>query len=69
MDYLIKSAQQHESFRRPELEALAALARIDLKIVEYDPEVRMPRQKVVVLTYDSHHTASCNWNQTRWHED
>jgi tRNA (guanine10-N2)-methyltransferase len=47
MDYLIRSAQQHESFRQPELEALAALSRSDLKIVEYDPQVGIPKQEAV----------------------
>jgi tRNA G10 N-methylase Trm11 len=47
MDYLIRSAQHHESFRRPELEALAALSRADLKIVEYDQEASVPKQETV----------------------
>jgi hypothetical protein len=46
MEYLIRSAQQHESFRRPELEALAALSGVDLKILEYDPEVRIAKRDI-----------------------
>ncbi|KAJ4514056.1 hypothetical protein HRR83_006554 [Exophiala dermatitidis] len=34
-DYLIRLAQAHESFRRPELEALSSLANLPCKIVEY----------------------------------
>ncbi|KAL3476340.1 SIR2-domain-containing protein [Aspergillus californicus] len=36
MDYLIRFAQQHETFRRPEIQALANLANIDLEIISYD---------------------------------
>jgi tRNA G10 N-methylase Trm11 len=45
MDYLILAAQKHESFRRPELEALAVLSGIALQVVEYDPQVRIPPGK------------------------
>jgi hypothetical protein len=36
MEYLIRFAQVHESFRRPEIQALAALAGIDLEIISYN---------------------------------
>ncbi|KAE8375121.1 hypothetical protein BDV26DRAFT_283698 [Aspergillus bertholletiae] len=36
MEYVIRFAQVHETFRRPEIESLAALAGIDLEIVYYD---------------------------------
>lgn len=36
MEYLIRFAQAHETFRRPEIEALASLAGIDLEIIFYD---------------------------------
>ncbi|KAF9887812.1 hypothetical protein FE257_009618 [Aspergillus nanangensis] len=36
MEYLIRFAQTHETFRRPELEALASLQGIDLEILFYD---------------------------------
>lgn len=35
MDYLIRFVQAHESFRRPELEALAQLANVQIQIVFY----------------------------------
>ncbi|KAK2755926.1 hypothetical protein FQN54_005722 [Arachnomyces sp. PD_36] len=35
-EYLIRLAQEHQSFRRPELEALATLERIDLEFLFYD---------------------------------
>lgn len=37
MDYLIRFVQAHETFRRPELEALARLAGVDIEIVFYSP--------------------------------
>lgn len=40
MEYLIRFAQSHESFRRPEIEALADLAGIELDILFYDGSVR-----------------------------
>ncbi|KAB8276785.1 hypothetical protein BDV30DRAFT_224116 [Aspergillus minisclerotigenes] len=36
MEYVIRFAQVHETFRRPEIESLAALAGIDLEILYYD---------------------------------
>jgi tRNA G10 N-methylase Trm11 len=39
MEYLIRLAQMHETFRRPELEALAVLHNVDLEILEYSDEV------------------------------
>jgi tRNA (guanine10-N2)-methyltransferase len=35
MDYLIRFVQAHEAFRRPELEALASLAGVEIEIVFY----------------------------------
>ena len=40
MEYLIRLAQMHETFRRPELEALVVLHNVDLEILEYSDEVR-----------------------------
>lgn len=40
MEYLIRLAQMHETFRRPELEALAVLHNVDLEILEYSDQVR-----------------------------
>jgi hypothetical protein len=39
MEYVIRFAQVHETFRQPEIQALASLAGIDLKIVYYNPWV------------------------------
>jgi tRNA (guanine10-N2)-methyltransferase len=39
MEYLIRLAQMHETFRRPELESLAELHNVDLVILEYSDEV------------------------------
>lgn len=36
MEYLIRFAQTHESFRRPEIEALASLLDIDIEFLFYD---------------------------------
>ncbi|KAI5209656.1 tRNA guanosine-2'-O-methyltransferase [Aureobasidium subglaciale] len=38
MEYLIRLAQMHETFRKPELEALAVLHNVDLKILEYSDQ-------------------------------
>ncbi|RJE19207.1 RNA Methylase [Aspergillus sclerotialis] len=35
MEYLVRFAQSHESFRQPELQALATLAGIDIEIIYY----------------------------------
>lgn len=40
MDFVIKFASEHESFRLPEIEALADLEGVDLKVKEYNSEVR-----------------------------
>ncbi|GAD99370.1 RNA methylase family protein [Paecilomyces variotii No. 5] len=37
MEYLIRFAQAHETFRRPEIQALATLAGVDVEFVSYDP--------------------------------
>jgi hypothetical protein len=39
MDYLVRFAQTHESFRRPELQACATLAGVDLEILSYNEYV------------------------------
>jgi tRNA G10 N-methylase Trm11 len=36
MEYLIRFAQTHETFRQPELQALANLHNTDLEILHYD---------------------------------
>lgn len=39
MDFLIKFAQYHESFRQAEIEALAVVEKVDLTILSYDADV------------------------------
>lgn len=41
MDYLIRLIQIHESFRKPEIEALAVLAEIDVEFLLYREYVRL----------------------------
>ncbi|KAK6227598.1 hypothetical protein QIS74_01153 [Colletotrichum tabaci] len=38
MEYLVRFSQAHKSFRLPELQALADLEGIDMKVVEYSPD-------------------------------
>lgn len=40
MDYLVRFAQVHESFRKPELQALADLSRLDVEFLDYSQYVR-----------------------------
>lgn len=42
MEYLIRFAQTHETFRRPEIEALASLVGVDVEFVLYDRYVCFP---------------------------
>lgn len=68
MDFLIKFASEHESFRVPEIEALAIIENLDLKIKEYDREVRRKATTTQPLISKSHphsslyslHSASSN---------
>ena len=39
MEYLVRLAQCHESFRQPELEAVATLIGVDIEIISYDDNV------------------------------
>ena len=39
MEYLIRLVQNHETFRKPELEALARIANVNLKIISYNQYV------------------------------
>lgn len=38
-EYLVRLVQMHETFRVPELEALAKLANLTLEVVHYDETV------------------------------
>lgn len=40
MDFLIKFAQVHETFRLPEIEALAIVQGVDMKVLQYSLDVR-----------------------------
>ena len=42
MEYLIRLVQVHETFRRPELEALAKIYNIELEFIVYDEQVGFP---------------------------
>jgi tRNA G10 N-methylase Trm11 len=39
MEFLVRLVQQHESFRKPELEALGQLHNLELKFVTYNETV------------------------------
>lgn len=45
LDYLVRFVQAHETFRKPELAALAALAEIDLEFLFYSEYVRSGPQQ------------------------
>lgn len=49
MEYLIRFSQSHESFRIPELEALADLVNIKVEVVLYRPDVSGPGTLVCSL--------------------
>ncbi|WZH43439.1 S-adenosyl-L-methionine-dependent methyltransferase [Fusarium acuminatum] len=51
MDFLIKFAQAHETFRVPEIEALALVESVDMKIVDYSQDVRFPQMTSMPETY------------------
>lgn len=51
MDFLIKFAQAHETFRVPEIEALALVEGLDMKIVDYSQDVRFPQMTSIPETY------------------
>ena len=49
MEYLIRLAQVHESFRKPEILALATLAGIKVEFLVYDERVRTCRDTLLRL--------------------
>lgn len=51
MDFLVRFVQVHESFRKPELEALAELQAIHLKVLQYQPDVRQFRSLIEMLLF------------------
>jgi tRNA (guanine10-N2)-methyltransferase len=46
MEFIIKFAQTHETFRVAEIESLAVVEKLDLKIIEYDADVSLSQQQV-----------------------
>lgn len=54
MEYLIRFAQAHETFRRPEIEALAKLAGIDVEFLFYDKYVRSQHTAVYLYFHLLH---------------
>ncbi|KDN61897.1 hypothetical protein CSUB01_07549 [Colletotrichum sublineola] len=56
MEYLVRFSQAHESFRLPELQALADLEGIAMKVIEYSPDVSVhPLLFWAVLNAFSHY--------------
>jgi len=43
-EYLIRFSQQHEAFRRAEIEAIAELLKLDMEITFYDSDVGFARK-------------------------
>lgn len=41
MEFLIKFAQAHESFRLPEIKALAIVEGVEMTVMKYDLDVRL----------------------------
>lgn len=52
MEYLIRFAQAHESFRKPEIEALAALGGIDIEFLVYHEHVCLNAITRLLLSMD-----------------
>lgn len=50
MDYLIRFSQSYETFRLPEIQALADLEGIDMKVISYSNDVR----PLSLTTFQSH---------------
>lgn len=53
MEYLIRFVQVHETFRKPEVEALAALANFRVEFLDYSECVRSPfsHRSVVIVCF------------------
>lgn len=49
MEFLIKFAQAHETFRVPEIEALALVEGLEMKIVDYSQDVRYPSHQYMLV--------------------
>lgn len=53
MEYLIRFAQAHESFRQAEIQALADLAGVKLEIIHYDKNVSSINSFLLFLSPDN----------------
>lgn len=53
MDYLVRFSQSHETFRLPELESLAIIEGIDLKVISYSLEVSVTVFTLSRMLYSS----------------
>lgn len=42
MEYLVRFVQLHETFRVPELQAVASIAGVDMQVLDYDQDVWLP---------------------------
>jgi tRNA G10 N-methylase Trm11 len=62
MKFLVRFTQSHETFRLAEIQALADLENIDLKVISYGPEVRQNYDEQFFVTpwlsFHSHHFVS-----------
>ena len=54
MDYLIRFSQSHETFRLPEIQALAVIEGVDLKVVSYSLDACIfPSLPILLLLFFS----------------
>ena len=59
-DYLIRFVQVHETFRRPEIEALAVLADINIEFLSYSEYVCSILSYTTSMGYSSYSSSSCS---------
>ncbi|KAK6205965.1 hypothetical protein LQW54_008028 [Pestalotiopsis sp. IQ-011] len=81
MEYLIRFSQSHETFRLPEIQALAELGKIDMKVIYYHPEspyciVQLPSEDAArflmsrsILAQSIHEHWGTGNNYEELHED
>lgn len=56
MDYIIRFSQSHESFRLPEVQSLARLEDIDLKVLSYSQDVSASHSLTLTRGYSHAHS-------------
>ena len=49
MEYVVRFVQVHETFRIPELKALAYMAGVEMEILDYQTDVRTPTFYVGIM--------------------